>query len=822
VSIIEKSENSWLAANQLIANQLKKEVGGMKLTIAVAHSRKDKLWNNQEVTWEEFLEKVSSTIRTAESTAEYKALSKSRQDEIKDVGGFVAGKLRDGKRKTGFVEFRSMLTLDMDYAVPGIWDQISMFFDFTCCIYSTHKHSKEKPRLRLILPLSRNVTPDEYMAVARKVAFDIGIEQFDDTTYEPTRLMYWPSTSRDGDFLFESQEGSFLDPDQVLDGYQDWRDTSSWPVSSRQTAIVKRLVSKQADPLEKAGIIGAFCRAYPVQDAIEKFIPDVYKSSLMPGRYDYIPADSTAGVVIYDDKFAYSHHATDPAWGNLLSAFDLVRVHRFRELDANEDEDTLPAKLPSFRAMQELAAADEGVKRQLAKERHVEARTDFSQVPANTEESDWQTQLEITKNGQVKDTLTNLVTIMRHDPNLQGIAYNQHRNGVDVKGNLPWKQVKPGWNESDASGAMVYFDSTYGLWSPGKFKDALLAVAAERAYHPIREYFQALPEWDGTPRLDTLLIDYLGADDTSYTRGVMRKTLCAAVARVYQPGIKFDHILVLNGPQGIGKSTFFAKLGGKWFSDSLTISDMRDKTASEKLQGYLILELGELAGIKKIDVETVKSFISRDDDKYRPSYGTTVESHPRQCVIVGSTNCESGFLRDITGNRRFWPVRVGGKCAKKPWELQEVDQVWAEAIVKYRAGEELFLKGDDALMASSEQEDALESDDRQGLVQDYLEKLLPANWDDMDLYERRSFLNQGGYGAAPLGTLRRERVCTIEIWCECFGREAAGLKKGDAYELNAIMAKIKGWEKYDGNKRGNIKFPIYGVQRGYIRKADES
>jgi predicted P-loop ATPase len=107
-----------------------------------------------------------------------------------------------------------------------------------------------------------------------------------------------------------------------------------------------------------------------------------------------------------------------------------------------------------------------------------------------------------------------------------------------------------------------------------------------------------------------LIIDYLGAENNSYTKAVTRKTLCAAVARIYDPGIKFDHILVLSGPQGLGKSTFFNRLGGKWFSDSLNITDMRDKAAAEKLQGYWILELGELAGIKKTDVETVKSFVS--------------------------------------------------------------------------------------------------------------------------------------------------------------------------------------------------------------------
>lgn len=783
----------------------------LKFTIATANSRRDKIWKNKEFTWTEFLGRVKTTIRTSESMEEYKKLPKAKQDEVKDVGGFLAGKLRDGKRKTGYVEHRSMLTLDMDYASADIWEQITLFYDFTCCIYSTHKYTEEKPRLRLIIPLARIVTADEYTAIGRKVAESIGIEQFDDTTYEPSRLMYWASTSSDGVFVFESQEGAFLEPDKILSNYKDWRDTSSWPVSSRQTTIVKKAITKQSDPLDKRGVIGAFCRAYSIQDAIDKFISDKYKPSLMPERYDYIPADSTAGVLIYDDKFSFSHHATDPACGKLCNAFDLVRLHKFGEFDGKAEEDTTPTKLPSFKAMQKFVITDDNVKLQLATERQAQANEDFEAVG-----DDWQTGLELLKSGEIKDSLSNIILILKHDTNLQGIAYNQHSNCIDVKNKLPWKQVKSGWNDSDVAGAKAYIDGIYHIWSPGKFKDGLLAVAAERAYHPIKEYFAELSEWDQVERLDTLLIDYLGAEDNTYARAIMRKTLCAAVARIYEPGIKFDHILVLNGPQGIGKSTFFSRLGGKWFSDSLTLSDMKDKTAPEKLQGNIILEMGELAGLKKVDVETVKSFISRTDDKYRPSYGMTVESHPRQCIIVGSTNCESGFLRDITGNRRFWPIRVGGDSSKKAWHLTEVDQVWAEAIVKYHADEELFLKGVDAQMAFSQQADAMESDDREGLVRDYLEKLLPENWASMDIYERRSFLNGSEFGGSiPTGIIRRERVCTMEIWAECFGKDGVNLKKIDAYELNGIMAKLEGWKKHDGNKQ--FQFNIYGNQRAYVR-----
>jgi len=779
----------------------------------VADSKTAKHWKNIEMSWEDFLKRAKTTIRTTETVAEYKKLPKPKQDDLKNVGGFVAGKLKDGKRKTGYVENRSMLTLDMDYAAQEIWGQITLFYDFTCCIYSTHKHTEEKPRLRLIIPLARVVTADEYTAIGRKVAENIGIEQFDDTTYEATRLMFWASTSSDGQFVFEHQEGEYLDPDKILASYKDWTDTSSWPVSSRQTTIIKKAITKQSDPLEKPGVIGAFCRAYSIQDAIDTFIPDIYKPSLIEGRYDYLLADSTAGVLIYDDKFSFSHHATDPACSKLCNAFDLIRLHKYAELDGRAVEEATPTKLPSFKAMQEFAIADDKVKLQIAINRQAQVNTEFT-----VEGDDWQTGLELLKSGEIKDTLSNIIIILKHDPNLQGIAYNQHSNCIDVKKELPWKQVKDGWNDSDVAGAKAYIDGIYHIWSPGKFKDGLLAVAAERAYHPIKEYFAALPEWDKVERLDALLINYLGAEDNTYTRSIMRKTLCAAVTRIYEPGIKFDHILVLNGPQGIGKSTFFARLGGKWFSDSLTLSDMKDKTAPEKLQGNIILEMGELAGLKKVDVETVKSFITRTDDKYRPSYGMTVESHPRQCVIVGSTNCESGFLRDITGNRRFWPVRVGGKCGKKAWELTEVDQIWSEAIVRYQAGEELFLKGEDVQMAFAEQADAMESDDREGLVRDYLDRLLPENWSGMEIYDRRSFLSGSEFGGSVIhGTVKRERVCTMEIWCECFCKEAVNMKKQDAYDLNGIMATIEGWKKFDGNKKGNFKFSLYGSQRGYIR-----
>ena len=393
---------------------------------------------------------------------------------------------------------------------------------------------------------------------------------------------------------------------------------------------------------------------------------------------------------------------------------------------------------------------------------------------------------------------------------------------IDVVGELPWRQVKKGWSDTDLACAKLYFERTYGIWSPTKFKDALLAVtSAERLYHPVKEYLSGL-KWDGVERLDTLIIDYLGAEDIPYVRAVTRKTLVAAVARIFCPGTKFDSILVLNGKQGVGKSTLFAKLGRDWFSDSLSISDMKDKTAPEKLQGYWILEISELNGMKKMDVETVKSFITRVDDKYRQAYGATVESHPRSCIIVGTTNSDGGFLRDITGNRRFWPVKVTGSGKHHPWELTDIDQIWAEAIEYYHRGEQLFLTDDLATEAYAKQREAMETDAREGIIQDYLDRLLPVDWDSYDLYRRRSFLSGSEFNSEMSeGTVQRTRVCTMEIWCECFGKPREAIKKSDSYEIEGILYKLGNWTRYDGTASGKTRIPNYGVQKTFIRVSQD-
>ena len=774
-----------------------------ELKIAYGDSRLSKRWVNKKTTFDELCERFKTTRRTTETVAEYRKFTKDRRDTAKDVGGYVLGHLKTGRRKKDTVESRSGITLDADHAGQGFVDSVEMLFPHKCAIYSTHSHTPDAPRLRMVVPLTRDVTPDEYAALSRLVADEIGIDFFDDSTYEPERLMYWPSTPSDGEYIFKVMGGEVLDPDEYLSKLSDWRDCSLWPTSSRQSEVVQRSIRQQQDPLEKEGVVGAFCRAYPIEDVIAAYLPGIYASSAMSGRYDYIPADSSAGVVLYDGKFAYSHHATDPACGKLLNAFDLVRIHKFPDLDEKA----------GFKAMSELAVKDDTVSAILLSERRQRATGDFMGG------DDWAKGLTRDKRGELENTLGNLLLILTGDEALAGIRHNKLAGQIYGE-NLPWERPHSAWRDADTAQLVAYVDAHYGEFTARNYELALTKVADDRAYHPIRDYLDELPPWDETPRVDTLFIDYLGAEDTPYTRAVTRKTLVAAVARVKRPGIKFDSIPVLNGTQGIGKSTLIARLGRDWYSDSLSISDMKDKTAPEKLQGNWLLELSEMAGIKKMDVETVKSFASRIDDKYRPSYGRVVESHPRQCIIIGTTNNDGGFLRDVTGNRRFWPIRVAGEGAKRPWDItdEEIDQVWAEAMALFAAGEELFLKGDVAAIAEAEQRNALENDDREGLVAAYLETLLPENWDSMDVYRRQEYFRSPDDPTRPKGTLRRAQVSNIEIWCECFGRGRDAIKKADSYEIEAIIKSVGGWARYAGNKTGKMNIPLYGIQRVYVRE----
>lgn len=779
------------------------------LDIALGNSRKTKKWKNKSMQWSELLDRLATVTRTPETVAEYRAMPRSRQAEVKDVGGFVGGYANHGSRSD--IRHRSVLCLDADFADGDLWPDWELLYGKAAAVYSTHKHTPEKPRLRLVVPLARDVSPDEYQAIGRRVAFMLGIDKFDDTSYQPQRVMYWPSCSQDGEYYFKYLDAQLLDPDEVLATYHNWADVSSWPMSSRQAEVVQRSGAKQGDPLEKGGIVGAFCRAYyPIQEAIAEFIP-AYQPCDDPGRYTYTEGSTAAGVVLYDDKFTYSHHGTDPASGQTCNAWDLVRLHRFRDLDADCEPDKPITSRPSYKAMTQLATDDPKVRAQLVNDRMAEAAADFEELPEDPAPDEWKSKLKITEKGAIAQTIENVVTILRHDPAVTGVLAldDMAANIVAVK-DLPWRRVpEPGqWVDADDAALRYYLERTYGIGSKDKIFDAVNIVATENRFHPVREYLDSCT-WDGVPRVETLLIDYMGAEDNEYTRTVTRKVMAAAVARIFRPGCKFDHMLTLRGAQGLGKSSFIGMLGGRWFSDTMTT--VQGKEAYEQLQGVWIMEVGELAGMRKAEVEAIKLFLTKRTDRFRPAYGRRTQEFPRQCIFVGSTN-ETQFLRDTTGNRRFWVVDTPHDPPKDFWTdltPETVRLIWAEAVEIYRKGETLYLSKKMEKVAREVQEAYEEENPKAGIVAAYLDRLLPEGWETQDIYTRRQWLETDA-----TGTIRRTSVCTLEIWAEALNGNPDKLDRYAAKEIRDIMAGLPEW-RHQGNKR--VTVGPYGRQRYYER-----
>lgn len=800
------------------------------LDIATGKSRRELNWKNKEVLWSALVKKISETHRTAETHTEYMTAKKPRQDEIKDIGGFVGGFLTGGRRKPGNVLHRQLITLDNDFSKADLWDDFTLMYDCAAALYSTHKHTPDRPRQRILIPLSRPVFADEYMAIARKIASVLGIDNFDHTTFQPYRLMYWPSTSKDGVYQFEQQDGPWLDADEVLGSYTDWTDSSSWPVSDRETAGIKRGILKQGDPLEKPGIIGAFCRTFTIHEAISNFLTDQYEECAVEGRYTYKTGSTAAGLVTYDDKFSYSHHGTDPTSGKLCNAFDLVRLHLFGIRDEDARDGTRVNDLPSFKAMQDFAMSDSRVKAQRSQELIAAAREDFAEFvepvemeghdggapEPEPEDESWTSLLEIDRRGNFLSTIDNIYLMLKNDPKLKNALYLDEFEGrLIVKRNLPWRVVTNStrdFSDDDADCLAHYLERRRMPFV--HIQKALAKIRSEVRFHPVRDYLTA-QKWDGVQRLDSLFIDYLGSDNSAYVRSVTRKTLVAAVARVFQPGVKFDTILTFVGKEGIGKSTIIAKLAGKWFSDCL--GDIHTKEGMESLRGVWIMEIAELASFRKADQEAIKRFITSLEDIYRPAYGRQLVRFLRQCIFVATTNTWD-FLIGSNGNRRFLPVDTHvtrpTKDIFRDLTQSEVDQVWAEALTYYKAGESLNLDDEINQVAALNREAHQEIDDRQGIIEDYLNTLLPDNWRDMGIGSRRDYLaGLDVINEETVGTTERKYVCVAEIWCEVFNGLQKDMTRNNTRYIHDILKKSREWRPLKTTKR----FGVYGVQKGYER-----
>lgn len=797
-------------------------INDKKITIATAGSRKSINWVTGSLMWSEYCDKLKTPIKSAETLQEYLSYTKAKQDELKDVGGFVGGSLSGGRRKADAVTGRDLVTLDLDNVPRGGTNDILKRVGSLGCaavVYSTRKHSEYAPRLRVIIPLDQTVTADEYEPIARKLTEMIGLVYCDPTTFEASRLMYWPSCSCDSHYVCEIYDSAFCSGKGILAMYADWQDISSWPQIPGADAIEKRRLARQEDPTTKRGIVGAFCRTYSITEAMEKFIPGMYEATDSPGRYTYTGGSTAGGAVVYDgDLFLFSHHATDPCSGHLVNAWDLVRLHMYGDRDDEAKEGTPTAKMPSYLAMKSLAANDKAVTDTMTRERIEAANDAFSEsaivpVEENKIDTAWISKLTLDTVGQIKKTINNAVIVLENDPLLKDkIAIDEFANQGVVLGALPWDKdtdQRP-WTDNDDANYANYMELYYDIKGKDLLSNALTVVSGKHKFNNVRKYLTGL-KWDGVKRLDTLLIDYLGAEDNPYTRAVMRKSLCAAVTRAMRDFVKYDYMPILTGPQGIGKSTFLSTLGKGWFSDSL--ATFEGKEAAELIQGVWIVEVGELTAMNRQEVNSVKQFLSKVDDIYRAPYGRRTTRYPRRCVFFGTSN-ESEFLKDDTGNRRFWPVDVGVYgVSKSVWDdlPSEVDQIWAEAYTYYVLGESLYLSKEIEAIANEVQDDHSDYSALEGNIRDYLDIKVPTNWMSMSIQERRMFLNGN---AAYEGELEpMDRVCIAQIWAECLGGDIKYLKPQNRNEIARVLRKIPGWRK----SKSTTRCGPYGTQKGFVK-----
>ncbi len=661
-------------------------VNDKQIIISVAGNRKATVWKPQSMMWSDFITRVSRPAVSTETMQEYKSMKKAQQDDLKDVGGYVGGTLKDNRRKNGYVIDRCLVTLDADNISPGGTEDILKRVSALGCayvIYSTRKHTGAAPRLRIVFPLDRSVPADEYEPIARKMAEIIGINIFDGTTFQSVRFMYWSSKCSDAEWVFTYENKPFLSADGILARYGDWRNVAEWPEVPGVQKQIHQGLKKQENPREKQGIIGAFCRIYDVPGAIGEFLTDIYEDC-GNGRYTYTAGSTAAGAVLYDDgQFLYSHHSTDPAGDRLCNSFDLVRLHKFGHEDEEATEGTPVNKLPSYKAMCEFALKDEAVKQE-------KFDTDVACFSKPMEEAGKEpyTDIKVGANGSVTilPTTRNLETMLKNEG--IKISYDMIQRAVKVK--CQDKAVESQFNDSPNSYGNLLTYCTDQLVRDGlrtstaKVHEWITKIADDNKVNVARDYLECnYMLYGGVKGIGTLFDCLKINGDSGFYMLLLRKWLCQCVAMAHNEKGQFgaDGILVLKGPHGIGKTSFFRKcciIGLDYFAEGASLDGSKDKLM-EVTQNW-IAELGELPRSLK-DLESLKAFITSATDKFRSPYAKKAEINPRLTSFGATTNSDT-FLKE-DGERRFWVIEV------QDIDLAALDRVsfesvWAEATELYK------------------------------------------------------------------------------------------------------------------------------------------
>lgn len=748
--------------------------------IATAPKRNSKIWERGTVTWGGIKEWML------------------HPGDTKEAGNYVLGVLAGNRRLKSTIRTRCAVTLDADSPSDGFEQTLRDLLDCSYIVHTTFSSTPSKPRFRVIIPLSRTVIPQEYSLIVDHLVKLIGESSFDPGSSQAERYMFKPAAPDPDYFWYEVHEGAALDADEVLDNWEGDLDDIPTPSVSH----------RKRDPLSLKGTTGYFNNAYTdLDELVEKF--ELPYELVAPGRYRFVGASGAPGMGEIDGSpnLYFSHHSHDPVYGQAVSAFDLVRIHRFGDLDEGAPDNTPINRLPSTEAMSAFAAADPRVTRLADKAREKSTHEDFYSVVgdemaeemsdiANTIDPDaWKDKLEREKkSAQPLDTITNMYLIADNDPMFKGYYKNDMSMSMEAEW-LPWRSMGKDNQlyDADRDVGRAELERKYGLrYAENRWDQMMSYIGMKRSWNPVREYLEGL-RWDNVSRIETCLP---GVRSTAYTRMVARKSLVAAVARILDPGVKWDHMLMIYGKQGLGKSHWMERMGKGW-QENLEKIDSNDTLMTMAKSWIMIADEGH--AVRKAEFDQLKEFITKRKDTYREPYARSMVTVPRHNVFWGSTN-DRRFLRREEGNRRFLVVE-----AQDRWDFDSmtdyyVDQVWAEAVHLYNEGESLLLTEVEMLTAEEMREEFTQEDPYFGVIQGYLDSPVPSDWDKQSAVQHISYLDdlRSGVSFDTGEETKMTRVCALQVWVEALGNRIGDQNPWEIAKIAKTLREMDGWVQLPG------------------------
>jgi putative DNA primase/helicase len=773
--------------------------------VAYADRPNDAHWKNDTVTWEDILGWVASPAKRKEC-GNYILATLERTEK---VHAGADGPCTDVHRDNRSVGRRSaVLALDIDAPETGFDVVVEMVLaDHTYVMHTTHSSTPSEPRYRLLVQTDRDMAPDEYVEATQALALRLGKDQFDTGSFQAARFMFKPACKKPEWYDSWINEGVPVRVDDLLAEYD--RDLSELPMP--------KVGKNKRDPYSIDGPVGAFNRVFEDLDVLiatyhlpyEKVSDDRYTLEGSSAEAGMGPVSGAAGLY-------YSHHANDPAYAVTCSAFDLVRLHLFGEEDESAKPGTPINKLPSNESMLDLAMRDPRVVNEVLSSR---AEDDFSPVTDEDDEAHnegWKGLLRLTNRGAFIDDRPNWDIVLKHEPTFSLLYFNELTKSPEVSADLPWRKVTPlsrTFDGTDHVKMRAYIEREIRFRVPKEYiYDLVVEKAVDNRVSPVRDYLESLV-WDGKERVETCLP---GVSDSRYNRLVARKILAAAVARVYEPGLKWDHTLVLHGPEGVGKSTWIEKLANvglperRTYHYTLGAINSKDTLLAMHMSWIVVSDEGH--SLRKADNDALKEFLTRTHDVFRMPYDRDTVVHPRQCVIWSTTNDDT-FLRRQEGNRRFLMVRCLERFDIEAMTQDVVDQLWAEAVAMYKAGEQLWLTDDESLLAELERDPFLEEDTNAGVLENFLAMQVPLDWWDRSPEARQEWKEGRAHGFEQEGDIVVDRTCSRQLWHEALGQRVPP-RRADLLEITASL-KALGWVS-----SGHAHFPGYGTQTIFVRKDD--